>query len=191
MSTLDAALKNKILNKEYHGPLIRQVNTVVRTANIPSAMVYRSMKEFCSDEEIEYFRHYKLHPHHGIYGLAYVGVKGKKCPVSTRMMAMTAAFVRNYLDARMMPVGTVIDTVKHDGSPECTVLLIPDFHLTRATGGSSLPDWQVGHLVEMLLDRQGANQQTVVSVESMENLERDYGSVIKDHIQHYFTKITV
>lgn len=183
----DEAFSTEVLDKELHEPLIKDIQAVARSANIPQSMLWTSMGEHCSLGEIEYVKNLRNWADQGKYGLAYIGrpPKGDKS-VPTRMHLVAAACVRNYINAKVISLQSVIAHLRKDSLPSPTVLLIPDFCVGHSEGGK-VPEWIIHGLLSMLYDRQSAGLQTFLYVKSSEDLKNGLGSAFVDHIIDNFT----
>lgn len=169
-----------ILDKEYHERLLADLDRVSEIAGIPSYFVWSKLSEFCSTEDVAWVKGIRKGKDHG---LVYVGTF--ETPIEDRMMAIAGACLRNYIDARMMSVQEVINRLKGDTMPQPTVLLIPNFCLSKADGGD-IPVWQTSSLLGLLYTRLARGLKTVMYVGSMETLQHTYGESFKKHlIAHY------
>jgi hypothetical protein len=189
-SLVHEAFENQVLEKDLHAALLKAAGKVAQDAAIPEYMLYRSMTEFCSQEEVAYIRGLRQHSLRGICGLVIVGKKAS-VPVSDRMMAMAAACLRNYISARLMTLQEVLDGLKGGDLPSPKVALIPNFFVGKADGGV-VADWEIAPLMGWLYRRQADSQQTVLYVQSLEALEQAYGSsmarLLKKHYVNVVTK---
>lgn len=118
-------------------------------------------------------------------GVVYVGLENSKVPIEDRMLAMTGAFLRNYVNAKFMVVQDVLLQLKKGEMPECTVLLIPNFCLSKGDGGH-IASWEVSSLLGLLYSRLGKGLKTVLYVSSMESLVAQYGKPFKSHIDSHY-----
>lgn len=185
---VEHALATGVLNAEAHGPLLKDLDRIVVKAGIPIDMVCRSMKEFCSDVELSYVQNLRARMAERRSGLVYVGkLPGES--VQTRMMAVAGACLRNYVNAKVMTLQDVLLALKLEKMPEPTVLLIPNFFLSKNEGGS-VPEWQVSGLIGLLYARRAMDLQTFVYVQSMQELELGYGTVFRKHFESHFTAVT-
>lgn len=175
-----------ILDEKVHGRLIADLDRVASVANIPKTMIHRTMKDYCTPEEIDWVRHIRNRGGDKV-SLAYVGDSGDT-PIESRMMAMTGACLRNFIDARLMTLQEVINLLKEDAMPEPTVLMIPNFFIGKDDGGQ-IASWEVSSLLGLLISRLSAGKVTVLYVQSLKQLEAQYGKPFTTHIKQYFTLI--
>ncbi len=178
MSAL-AKPKTGVIDEHYHAALLRDVDSVVRSANIPEAMLYRSMVGLCSETEIEYMRGMRRNAATGVYGLVLQGLKPRTSPLE-RFSAIAAACLRNYISARVMTLQDVLEALAESDMPEPTVLLVPNFYVGMDGGGPS--KYRVPALLGLLYARQAAGLQTVVYVQSLAAMGAAYGASCEQHL---------
>lgn len=153
---------NPVLS-DIHRQLIRELPHLARIAQIPEHMVYEPLSKYCGEEEIEWLKGLRRHSQEDCYGLWYTKAPDVGVSVTTRMQALAAACLRNFIDARVIDAGELIKASVEDDLPEPTVLLIPSL-------GNSLEVENKGHrfraerLAEILLRRRLAGQHTVIGV---------------------------
>lgn len=183
----DQAFQSGLLDKTYHDRLLADLERITLKAGVPPDYVWSRLSDYCPAEDGQWLRAVKRG---STQGLAFVGGKGKKFnpPVEDKMMAMTGACLRNYIDARMMPVQEVIHALKDDSMPHPTVLLIPNFCLDKGDGGN-IAQWEISSLLGMLYTRMARNLKTVIYVGSMTALEANYGEAFKAHINAHYQMI--
>lgn len=178
------AYASHLLIKDVHGPLVRDIENVARSAGIPVPMIWTSAKDYCDDDELDYTRTLPQHVEEGLYGYLYTG-KDHANPVAMRMMALAGACVRNFINAKVMTVQDVIAALKKEAMPRPTVLFVPNFYVGKEQGGS-VPGWQATQLLGLLLNRQAEGLQTYVYVEDMGAMEATYGEAVANHLRAYF-----
>jgi hypothetical protein len=175
-----------LIDATYHAPLLRDVEAVVRSANIPPSMLYRSMVGLCSQSEIEYVKGLRRNADQGIYGLVLAGLKPSVSPLE-RFSAMAAACLRNYINAKVMTLQEVLEQLDEGTMPSPTVLLVPNFYV--GLDGGSLAKWVVPELLGMLYARQASGLQTVVYVQDLAAMGKAYGSACELHLgSEHFVK---
>lgn len=172
-----------ILDPEHHKRLIEDMEHVCMTANVPRFYVENSMKGVCGPKEVEWFTNYPTHAGRGTAGLLLAGVPDAE----TRMMAMTGAFVRQFIDAQLHSLNSIIDREQGAAPPDPTVLLIPNLFV-RAYG-KSLPAWKIQSVYDLLLSRYTAGKLTVCYVESLPGLADSYGKVFADHLTAHYVAV--
>jgi len=169
-----------VIDPAIHQPLLDDWENIAREANVPVGCLEVPMKSTCTDAEIEYVKALRRKASENKYGLVYMGDK-PTYPMTNRMIAITAACLRNYIEARVMTLDEVLQNVKKGDMPSPTVLLIPNFHVGNSEGGK-IADWQVSGLLSMLYDRQVSGKQTFLYVRSLKGIQTAYGDVFAQHI---------
>jgi hypothetical protein len=168
-----------LIDPTYHAALLRDVDSVVRAANIPPAMLYRSMVGLCSDDELDYIREIRRHADRGVYGMVLEGLRPSVSPLE-RFEAMAAACLRNYISARLMTLQEVLERLKDGDMPNPQVLLVPNFCVS--VDGGRIAQWEVPELLGLLYARQAEGRQTVVYVQALSSVGAAYGSGCEQHL---------
>ncbi len=175
-----------LIDDVYHAALLRNAEAVVRDANIPVDMLYKSMVGRCSAAEIDYVKGLRRHAEHGIYGLLLAGVKPTVSPLE-RFSAMAAACLRNYIGARVMTLQDTLAALSDHVMPTPTVLLIPNFFV--GVDGGLPAKWMVPELLGLLYARQSAGLQTVIYVQDVKHMAAAYGTACEQHVcSEHFVK---
>lgn len=169
-----------VLDKDRHARLIADLDHVCEVANVPRLFIQSSMKEYCDKEEVDYVVNFRIRRDK----LAGLVLSGKSNPDS-RCMAIGGALIRNFIDARLMSLTQLLDAADTKSVPDPTVLIIPNLYMQ--TAAKVLPAWKISQLYDVLLQRLTANKPTVMSVESMQGLESQYGSLFAQHLQQHYT----
>lgn len=185
-SIQEKAYASHVLDPEVHGRLVADIENVARAANIPMHLIWTSAKEYCNASELEYLRKLPQHASDGVFGYLYSG-KVSGAAVHMRMMAMAGVCVRNFINAKVMTVQEVVTALKKESMPSPSVLLIPNFFISKEQGGS-LPAWQVSGLLGMLMNRQSEELQTVIYVEDLQAMAIQYGDVFAQHFKGNFVR---
>jgi len=158
----------KLLHPDEHSRLVDNLSEVLRVAGVRPDFIDLPLSDFCGKAEVHWVRNYRQKTSaERKGGFMIVGVGVTPDP-STRMQAMASAFIRNYIDARVINWTELIPTDMGAGDcPDPTVLLIPDFY--RITGqGSPMSNWQVQLLQGILMTRFAAGRATVLHLDSVE-----------------------
>lgn len=164
-----------VLDPQVHSRLIRRLPYYAERAGIPPDAIRRGMAEVCGDPERAWVRGLWRHEEAGH------GLSGEFDPPATdRLVAMSAALVRNFVDARYATLRSVVDSDDHW---DRTVLLIPDFCPVR----DRLPAFVQQRAYGVLVHRYGRGLQTVVAVSDVEWLEPAFGSAVAAHLAEHFT----
>ena len=186
-----AAYDSGLMDHSYHERLVADIQGVIQQAGIPEPYVWTSMRKHCGENEVDYVHNIHLHAQQDdpVFGMVYLGAV-KESPVNDRMMAIAGACLRSYVNAKVMTVQEVLESMKDQTMPSPTVLLIPNFFLGRSDGGR-IPEWQVSSLIGLLYKRQQESKQTVVYVGDWDGMKSEYGQVFADHLGgNKFVKIT-
>lgn len=173
-----------IINEQFHARLLANIDEIAKVAGIPVPMVWARLSQYCTEQDMTWFTRMKVEKESGV---VYVGVGSKagSVPVEDRMMALAGAFLRNYIDARVMIVQDVVIRLKKDEMPSPTVLLIPNFCLAKYDGGG-VAQWEVSSLLGLLYSRLAKGLKTVLYVSSMADLESQYGTPFVRHIETHY-----
>jgi hypothetical protein len=170
-----------ILDKVKHRRLIDNLPHIAETANVPQHMIKCSSKPYLTASELEWLANFRVYQDKG-QGLVLTGMQS--IAPDTKMMALAAALIRNFVDARVMSLGQVIGLMEDNEMPAPTVLLIPN--LFAQSVGKALPDWKVQHVYDLLLQRVVAQKPTVAYVENFDALANVYGPPFAQHLQQHY-----
>lgn len=168
-----------VLHPVVHQRLIADIDNICATANIPQAMIHRSAMDVLTPKELDWLRNVRFMQEQG-RGLVLRGA----ADAETKIMAMTAAMLRNFIDARVIPLNTLLQQAEDKAVPTPSVLLIPNLYVRGV--GRALPAWKVQIVYDLLLARMTAGKLTVAYVEDMDGLEKDYGQVFFAHLQSHY-----
>lgn len=186
MMTREQAIQAKLIDEEYHDQLLADIDSVARQAGIPIDYVWQPLSKYLSEKEQGYVAKIR-DPENDRLGLVYVG-KFEEPTINERMMATAGACLRNYINAKVMTLQDVLQSLKTDTMPSPTVLLIPNFCMGKKSGGH-LADWEKSNLLGLLYRRQQRSQQTFIYVSSMADMEADLGQPFVEHIRSTFARI--
>ncbi len=166
---IERAYEAGVLDRKVHQRLAADLDAFAARAGIPPEAICKSLSEYVGEAEEAWVREVLKHRKNPS-GLAYVG---NWRDVHQRMHGMCGAFVRNFVNARVLTVERFIEE-----RPATTVVLIPNFHPGR------LPGWKVAQLTDAFLERAGTKS-TVIAVGSMEALREDYGPAVHDVLSNF------
>lgn len=168
-----------VLDPVRHARLLEDIEKISMTSGVPTKFIKTSMKAWCHDIELDYVSNFRVlkSSHPGLLLPANTNVE-------ERCMAIGGAFLRNFIDARVMSLLKVLDLVEAAEMPSPTVLLIPNLQINSS--GKALPSWKVGQIYDLLVDRWSAGKQTVIGVESTSALSAGYGAAFSNHIKSYY-----
>jgi len=184
MNVPDEVFSIGILNREYHERLLADLPGYAAKAGIPQAFIWSKLSDYCSDKDMEWVRRMREGTD---YGLIYEG-DSFEVPVADKMMAITGACLRNFIDARMMPVQEVVERLKSGTMLSPTLVLIPNFCM-GINDGASIAPWQAASLLGWLYSRVARNLKTVLYVGDMKSLEKAYGSAMYKHLKVHYSII--
>ena len=180
-----------VLVKEHHERLVADLHNYARDAGIAPRWLWTPMAEECGLQEIEYAKQFKQYRLNGkVSGLVYIRSAQDETPIEPRMSALTGVLVRNFIRARMMTLGTVLDLCASGEPPDATCLLIPNFFLSKKEGGT-IASWQVSALYDLLVKRQLTGLQTVLCVSSLKDMRNEYGLAFGSLIESNYIAVEV
>ncbi|ATS92329.1 hypothetical protein DLP05_053 [Stenotrophomonas phage vB_SmaS_DLP_5] len=176
----DTVKLKKVIDPVRHARLLAGIDQFAATAGIPPHFIHKSTREHLSDKEIQWLRDYPEHKQEA-EGLLLTGIHDPD--PATKMQSMTAAFLRNFIDARLMAVNQILDLIEQHSMPEPEVLLIPN--LFQSAYGKAFPAYKVQQLYDLLLGRVAKGKLTVVYVQNMDELEAEFGVLFRGHLNTY------
>lgn len=177
----DSVFEAGILDREFHSRLIADLDRLAKKAGIPSHYVWTKLGDFCTPEEIDWVRKARSSSDHGL-----VLCSPLSSPVECKMGAMAGAFLRNYINARVMTVQEVLDIMKSGNSVSPTVALVPNFSMSKSDVASVAP-WESAQLLSWLYSRLVDGKKTVLFVGSMKALEESYGEAMAKHLRSHYS----
>jgi hypothetical protein len=184
----ECAIESGLIDESAHTQLLADISGYTRTAGIPEHFVWTSINKYCGKDEIEYVATIKdsLTNRDGeVIGMVYLGDVGG-APVNERMMSIAGVCLRNYINAKVMTVQAVLESMKANQMPtNVSVLLIPNFY----DKDCQIAKWQVSDLLGMLYQRQQEGKHTILHISSMKELESEYGKSFKNHLRGKFVVI--
>ena len=173
---------SNMLDQQFHARIIADCERVCAVAGIQKRYLLESMQGYCGPAEVDWVRNFKRYEAAAIPGLLITD--------ATRphiiCQAIAGALVRNYIDARVMSVNSVLDAYK-DGENMVAphVLLIPNMYI-QATG-RAMPSWRVQVLYDLLLERTVHGKPNVLCAETSQGLITAYGQPFADYLSSYKT----
>ena len=177
-----------ILDPSYHMQLVESMDKWARIARVPKFFIYKtSMTLYCGESEIDYVKDFREHSDNNIAGLMFHGPNITN--VEDRMFAMAGAFLRNHVNAQVIPLYDLLQGVKNGEAPSASVVFVPNFWLPK-TGGGDIPDWQSSMLTSWLLDRFASGTQTVLYAKNLKEMGASYGQMVGQHIIKHFQTLT-
>ena len=168
-----------VLKREVHQRLVDDMQHFAATARIPVEYIYKPLADYVGEAELHWVRAYR-EPVSGA-GAYYAG-RGTP-QVQIRMMAMAGAFVRNFVDARVLTLKSLLELEEVSGS----VLMVPDFFLSK---DAVPPKWQLSKLLGILFDGLSAGRKFVLYISDSDQMGQCYGAAVLDFIQGNYTALS-
>ena len=177
-----------ILNPSYHARLVLDLERLSKLARVPEQYIINSMKTWCFDAEVAWLADFRQHKNSSdMRGLALFNIspfdKERKVSVDDHFLGIAGACIRNYIDARVFTLQEIIEMVKINALPECTVALVPNFFVASA---GTIANWQISGLLGWLSTRYISGQYTVLYIEDKVKLPAAYGKAIANHLDAHF-----
>jgi hypothetical protein len=179
---MEQVLEKSVLDTVVHARLIDNLDSIAHTAKVPVHMLHKSAKTYLNKGEVDWLARFRAHKASGKAGLCLMG-EGQNAEV--KMMAMAAALIRNFIDARVVTLGSMRNEAGEFAPPNPSVLLVPTFCVSF--DGKPLATWQVQELYSMLVDRMAAGKMTVLYVVNWKMLRAQFGPTVTEFVQNNFT----
>ncbi len=170
-----------LLTEENHSRIIADLDRIAMRANVPVGCIKEPMDMYCENREVQWVKSLRQHIDGDAAGLCYVGFF--EGGVGMRMAAIAGACIRNYIDARLVPVNDLMKRESDVDPLAPTVLLIPDFFTGPA------PQWRASVLMAALVNRHAHGKLTVLYVSDLASLKAVYGDAMHEHVSAFFHKI--
>lgn len=183
MTEVAVAFENGVLKPDVHMRLVQDIDRIANVAGIPKKMVWSKMDGILTDTEQRWLTKIRHYRDRGSAGLLITG-KSKVSP-EDKFMLMAGVLLRNFIDARMTVVQDVITRLDNNEKCDSTVLLIPNFFINKAQGGQ-IPSWKISSLMGLLIKRFSQNNMTVLYVQDMEELKKEYGEPLYNHLKKHY-----
>lgn len=180
---LEVAYESEVLDKAHHQRLIENAEKMCLLAGIPPFALLRPLSASCTEQEIDLLKKIKHLMHQGVPGICYHGEFDS--PVESKFVALVAMCMRNYMDARLMTVHTIKEMINEGTMPRPRILAIPNFYLKKGDGGELAP-WDAGALQGMLLDRFNRGLFTVLYVQGLKAMSKEWGGSLVNHISNHY-----
>lgn len=175
-----------VLLPDRHERIIANQDKIARRAGITLPHLHYNMTYHgCSEQEREFVKQVlRLRSKMRYPGLLYTGEEEH---MDSRMRAMAGAFIRKYVDARVVSVWNLIkDLEAREGEYNATVLLIPNLY--TVLHGKQYTGYHVSKLHDFLMDRVIHAKVTAVYVEDLARLGKEYGRALPELFrEHYLT----
>jgi len=168
-----------MLDPVEHSRIIADEQQVCTTAGVQARFLRSSMTGFCGPDEVEWVKKFWQHHAEGMPGLVLEGISRP----DTRCQAIAGALVRNFIDARVIPLNTILNMASDGGVPSPSVLLIPNLFMSAM--GKNVPAWRIQILYDLLLERSTQGKESVVYVEDLKSLVHVYGVPFRDFLEGF------
>ena len=162
-----------ILNSEVHKNLILNMPAVCSRSGVPKHYLCTSMVGISSEKDITWVKNYPRASQTGKSG--YV-VQGDN--VDTRCMYIAGALLRNYIDAVVVPLASLLEG---EVVVDPTVLIVPNFY-SNLGELKAPPAWKLQQIYDLLMSRLSSGKQTVLGVTGMQDMTNTYGNLLSSHI---------
>ncbi|MEM5345786.1 hypothetical protein [Paraburkholderia azotifigens] len=169
-----------VLDPIRHRTILDDIDHICQMAGISKHFLTHSMMDVCQEQEVDWVRNFPMY-RAKLAGLVLTNGNN----VSNRMMYMAGALIRNFTDARVFPINTVLRLAKAGELPTPTVMMIPNLYV-KAGGMKGIAAWDVQAIYDVLLERQAANKPTVIFIEDMDAATQAYGNVFRDFIENNY-----
>ena len=177
------AYATDVLKPKFHYMIVRNLDRYAKNAGIPPKMIYTELAINCTEVEIEWMKEQHDNWTHDIFGLAYVGHFHK--PVMQRMCALAGCFIRNFMSAKVLMLNDLIMDIANNSAPEDKIILIPNFYFSGKDVGARLWEKDINNLLGYLYSRRTQELTTIVYIEDMMKMTKDYGKSFKMLFDNY------
>lgn len=167
-----------VLHPAVHAKLLDDLPGVCARANIPIEAIKTSAMGVLAPKELAWLHSLAKRPGRvDGRGLMLIGGDGED-----KLIAICAALLRNFIDARVISLNSLLD----GGFGMPSVVLIPNLYIKSST---VLPSWKVQQLYDILMSRKAGALLTVGYIEDLATLKKDYGAVFERHIKNNYDTI--
>ncbi|MFP3647052.1 hypothetical protein [Paraburkholderia sp. SIMBA_054] len=170
-----------VLDPIRHRTILDDIDHICQTAGISQHFLTHSMMDVCGPDEVDWVRNFPMY-RQKLAGL----VLTNGANVSNRLMYMAGALIRNFTDARVYPINTVLRLAKAGELPTPTVLMIPNLYVKAGGATKGLAHWDVQAIYDVLLERQAAGKPTVLFIQDMDSASQAYGDVFRDFLENNY-----
>jgi hypothetical protein len=180
----------KVLFPEVHNRLVLGLKGYAEDAGIQPHWVWTPLADHVGEIECSYLKKFPgLRAEGQVNGLVLTRKTVEADPFE-HMSALTGAFVRNFIRARLMTLQSVLQQLKDGDHIEATVLLIPNFFHSKEEGGSIL-QWQATHLYDLLLQRAAKGVHTVLYATSIVEMGAVYGTAFSRFVTQQYLQAEI
>lgn len=176
-----------VLVKAIHDRLVANLDNYAEDAGIQPYWVCTTLPTEVPEPVRDYIKGFKRKAQDGVSGLVLTG-KSPQFAVERHMSAIAGCFLRNFIAAKLMTLGSVIDRLAEHTMPEPTCLLIPNFYLSAGDAGT-VATWQTQALHDLLTMRAVAGLQTILYVSEPLKMGKEYGMAFKSLIDNQYEHV--
>jgi len=177
------------LKKKIHDRLVADLENFAKDAGIVPSWIAAPLPKTITQIERDYLREFKSQSSKGISGLCLIS-RNEHGQNEIHTSALAGCLVRNFIRARVMTLGAILDLLAKHEIPELSAILIPNFFIPAADGGT-IASWQINALYDFLIYRHTRGLQTIFCISDRNTLSKEYGDAFIRLIDtHYLqTKI--
>jgi hypothetical protein len=175
------------LSPEHHERLVADLENYARDAGITPNWICDPMPDMTEQLET-YLRRFRHHAGEGTAGVLFTKKSKLPLPADQYLSAIAGCLVRNFIRARVMTLGSVLDRTSTHTMPQLSCLLIPNFFYPASEGGT-IASWQVSALHDLLVARQVEGLQTILFASDLNLLGKEYGLAFRELIDAHFIEI--
>jgi len=177
------------LNKKIHERLVADLENFAEDAGITPSWITEPLPKTTTQIERDYLRGFKGQFAKGISGLCLLS-RNEQGQNEIHTAALAGCLVRNFIRARVMTLGTILDLLAKHEMPDLSSVLIPNFFISASDGGT-IASWQINALYDFLISRHTRGLQTIICISDKNTLSKEYGNAFIRLIDtHYLqTKI--
>ena len=180
---MGVAMGMTVLKAGVHDRLVQDIDQVAAMSRVPASMIRQSSVGVLSPALVKYIASFRKLRELGLAN-GYLTAPLKKTPERI-MMAMAAALIRNFIDARVFTLQNLIAADEDYLIP--TAIFVPNFQNTFV--GKPLASHQLQKLYSILLDRAVQDKVTVLYVENKARMMEQYGTAISDFVLSSYTHL--
>jgi hypothetical protein len=158
---------------------LEDIDRVSNTAGVQMRFLRDSMTAHCGDQEVAWVKNFNKLKLEGCPGLVIEGLDNP----DSRCQAIAAALLRNYIDARVIPIGTLISSRESEETLNPTVLVVPNFFVQ--VSGKSMPSWKMQTMYDVLVQRAVRNKPSVLYVQSLAEFRKSFGLAFSDFLSTF------
>jgi len=178
-----------ILDVEYHARLLADIDNVSARARIPSHMLHMSVTKYCNKNIVRWLKNWQERMAGGKAGMCLTGIPAE-VGIGDQLMAITALFVRHYIDARFIVLNRLLDGMGTENEENPTVLVVPDLYV-EGQGAKGNTNFQQQDVYGFLLERFSKGKASIIYIQDIDKMRLDYGPVIADHYASSFDVIQI